>query len=392
MKKFFTACVLASAVFLFSAAHDSLAMRTWEHVDNVDVNKQWKIKFNAPINAASVDDNVYILNGSTKIETIATVEGNVIVAKPKTTLKNNTSYQLIVSEDVKDAKGRYIKEAVIVPFTTKSETVATMDFIDSFETEYDMMWNLPHRDYKNFYLVGTNDDNEIVGGYDTRKNTQLFGITIGAKSSTVTARYGEPIKAILKGNTNYTQKYTNSYGNITSGTYLIDDKYVTFFYDVHAGSTVRAIYWVTKETESTKPGFFRTDGGNSYRKGLEDLMVHLISQARVADGLNALTYTPTYNSIARDHSLDMAQNNYFSHTSLSGKSPRDRMNEGYLNFSWYGENIAYGQYSTIHAHEALMNSLGHRENILRPEFTHMISGVAFNSKNTPYYTINFYRQ
>lgn len=54
-----------------------------------------------------------------------------------------------------------------------------------------------------------------------------------------------------------------------------------------------------------------------------------------------------------------------------------------------GENIAAGAYNTIYAHEALMNSLEHRENILYGRFTHAFTGVAFDG-TTPYWTIDFY--
>ena len=37
-----------------------------------------------------------------------------------------------------------------------------------------------------------------------------------------------------------------------------------------------------------------------------------------------------------------------------------------------------------------MNSKGHRENILQPDFQYLGVGVAFNSESHPYYTQNFY--
>jgi uncharacterized protein YkwD len=65
-------------------------------------------------------------------------------------------------------------------------------------------------------------------------------------------------------------------------------------------------------------------------------------------------------------------------------------NDGIV-YTFAGENLAAGQFSSIFAHEGLMNSLGHRENILRPEFTFLGVGVAFNSESRPYYTEDFYR-
>ncbi len=85
----------------------------------------------------------------------------------------------------------------------------------------------------------------------------------------------------------------------------------------------------------------------------------------------------------------MADNNYFSHTNLNGQSPFDRMTEDNITYQMAGENLATGQISSIFAHEGLMNSLGHRENILKSEFEEIGIGVAFSRDSRPYYTENF---
>ncbi|MDA6131258.1 CAP domain-containing protein, partial [Escherichia coli] len=67
-----------------------------------------------------------------------------------------------------------------------------------------------------------------------------------------------------------------------------------------------------------------------------------------------------------------------------------RMQADEVSFMVAGENLASGQFSSIFAHEGLMNSLGHRKNILRADYEFLGVGVAFNSKSQPYYTENFY--
>ena len=54
-----------------------------------------------------------------------------------------------------------------------------------------------------------------------------------------------------------------------------------------------------------------------------------------------------------------------------------------------GENIASGQFSSIFAHEALMNSPGHRKNILG-NYKYIGVGVDFGGRYKIYYTENFY--
>ncbi|KYG89208.1 CAP-associated domain-containing protein [Metasolibacillus sp. FSL H7-0170] len=274
--------------------------------------------------------------------------------------------------------------------TSKTKATATQQKpYKKFFSEYDMMWELEKKDYKNFYLVGRKND-EVIGGYDTRKGQSLFGIKIGDSSSTVTKKYGKPVDSIVKGNTAYKQNYVDGNGKTTSGTYLIDGKYVTFFYDIHAKNTIRSVLWITEKAELSKQGFF-SPSSNDLRNSFEELSFHLMNQARVANGVPALTYESQYNFIGRQHSRDMIYYNYFDHVSKDGKQPWDRMQAGGIKFTASGENLAYGQYSAIHAHEALMNSLGHRENILQAKFAHSFVGVQFSNKNIPYFTIGFYK-
>jgi uncharacterized protein YkwD len=70
----------------------------------------------------------------------------------------------------------------------------------------------------------------------------------------------------------------------------------------------------------------------------------------------------------------MSANNYFSHTSLDGRTLSQRADAtGYL-WTMLGENIAAGQIGVEAVVNAWMASPGHCANIMRPEFTEM--GVA----------------
>lgn len=370
----------------FSATNAEETVK-WDKFSNVDVDKEWTITFNRSIDKNSISNNVYLLDGTQKVAiSTSIIDKNKLVVAPKADLQGNHDYTLIVTDGIKGTNGRSLNQEITIPFSTKTEIVA----YKTFGSEYDMTWNLPSNNYEQFHLIGTKNE-EQVGGYETRKGTSVFGITVGANRSTVKEKYGEPLKALKKNNTNYTQSYIDKYGNETSGTYFINKQYVTFFYDAHKNDSVRSITWVSAKTEDSKLSFFATPT-TELRNSFENLMVELINEARVAEGLNALIYTPTYNPVARKHSTSMAQYNYFSHEDLSNLRGGQRMKNGGVSFSWWGENLAYGQYSAIYAHEALMNSLGHRENILRKEFTHIFIGVDFNSKQQPYFTMNFFRE
>ena len=57
---------------------------------------------------------------------------------------------------------------------------------------------------------------------------------------------------------------------------------------------------------------------------IETLIHQKVNQERKKLGLSSLTYDNQISNIARTHSQDMAKNNYFEHTSLSGKEPWER--------------------------------------------------------------------
>jgi uncharacterized protein, YkwD family len=106
----------------------------------------------------------------------------------------------------------------------------------------------------------------------------------------------------------------------------------------------------------------------------EQQMVKLVNDARAQNSLPALKVDMQLCNVARLKSQDMIDNNYFSHSSPKYGSPFDMMKSFGVNFVQAGENIA-GNQNVQNAENALMNSPGHRKNILSPDFTHIGIGV-----------------
>ena len=110
-------------------------------------------------------------------------------------------------------------------------------------------------------------------------------------------------------------------------------------------------------------------------KNVENEVLALVNQERQRAGLQPLQMDWELARVARIKSQDMAQKNYFSHTSPTYGSPFDMMKSHGINFKAAGENIASGQRNANEVMAAWMKSQGHRENILKPEFTHL--GVGY---------------
>jgi len=141
-------------------------------------------------------------------------------------------------------------------------------------------------------------------------------------------------------------------------------------------STMDVLSFLTiEENETDKKvdlGFSTSDYKIS--KTDESGMFNLVNNERKANGLDEYVVDEKLSDVARDHAGDMFKNGYFSHTNLSGEKPADRMKEGGVQFNFSGENLAYSK-DLLSAHQGLMNSEGHRKNILHPLFHRIGIGV-----------------
>lgn len=129
--------------------------------------------------------------------------------------------------------------------------------------------------------------------------------------------------------------------------------------------------------ESTSEEFIRlpfTVKNARPREDLELEMLVLINNERKKEGLGPLKFDRELVPVARAHSRDMFSRSYFSHLSPDGESPFDRLREAEIPFISAGENLALAQTLKI-AHQGLMQSPGHRANILRPTFGRVGIGI-----------------
>ena len=112
----------------------------------------------------------------------------------------------------------------------------------------------------------------------------------------------------------------------------------------------------------------------------EQEMLKLLNDARVQNNLSPLKVDMELTNVARVKAQDMIDNNYFSHNSPKYGNPFDMMKSFGVKYVQAGENIA-GNQNVQNAENALMNSPGHRKNILSPDFTHIGIGI---QKGGPY--------
>lgn len=124
----------------------------------------------------------------------------------------------------------------------------------------------------------------------------------------------------------------------------------------------------------------------------EDEVIRLVNVERTKRGLKPLVKNWQLSRVARIKSEDMRDKNYFSHTSPTYGSPFDMMKKFGFKYFAAGENIAKGQRTPKEVMNSWMNSTGHRNNILNPNFNEIGVGFAKGSNNMTYWTQMFIKR
>lgn len=141
----------------------------------------------------------------------------------------------------------------------------------------------------------------------------------------------------------------------------------------------------------------------SQANAYEQYMLELVNSERAKNGAQPLAFNGNLNTAAEQHSAWMISTDTFSHTGVNGSDPGQRMTAAGYNFtgSWtWGENIAWVsthdpagyQDEMQQLHTNLMNSPGHRANILNDNFKEVGIGLEvgqYGSYNGAFVTQDF---
>ena len=197
--------------------------------------------------------------------------------------------------------------------------------------EYGTEWFTYHDGYQNFVMVSF-DAKQTVNAIYTNDDliSSTVGIKYGSLKSTVRKTFGEPIKEIRKGLNIFILQKSEGFDVFKSG-----DTYTYVFYDLHQNEKVTAIQLINDSLEKKKTGIY-AGGDEKLRNGFEQQLFDLTNAARVRHGFSILKWESNVAGTARKHSVDMADNDYFSHENKQGKSPFDLMKDDGVNFRGAG--------------------------------------------------------
>ena len=250
------------------------------------------------------------------------------------------------------------------------------------KTEYSFNWYVYNQLEAKLCMVGVENEKIVALYSNSIDSKELKNIKINGNKNLIREVY-TPLKRIKKGNTNYAINSKEQYDIVEIG-----DKYITVFYDIYEGNRITSYEVVTKQIEDNIALFPKES--EELRKSYELEIIDMVNSVRQQRNLKSLDYSQKATISSRNHCKDMKVNKFFDHINKKGKGPGDRMKAEGIIFTLAGENIAAGQFNSIYAHEAWMNSEGHRKNILG-DYKYIGVGVEFGGSYNMYYGQNFYK-
>ena len=127
---------------------------------------------------------------------------------------------------------------------------------------------------------------------------------------------------------------------------------------------------------------------------LSKLAYYATNGIRALNGLDNYIWDEEVAKVAMQHSVEMAENDYFDHKSLDGSKFSKRLLDYGIDWQACAENIDYGYPEPFSAVNGWFNSeTGHRENILSTEYQYIGAAFASNGQEPHrfYGTQDFYK-
>ncbi|MDO9533788.1 MAG: stalk domain-containing protein [Bacillota bacterium] len=251
-------------------------------------------------------------------------------------------------------------------------------------TIYGYTWWIYNRDMLNYLQVGIKDG-KVMTIYSCGGEWNFGTITRGS-------RLFELEEGFSTSDVLYVDSIWTAY-KLHLPTLIFNNMVATFYYDAHDQDKITAVRLEDREVAVDRYVLFfkhRSSGGSSTGKkeplpaqimrdaeaGDERQIFDLVNAERARRGLPVLNWHGPAALAALGHSTEMFIHDYFSHYSeVTGKALDQRLDDQRIVFTFAAENIARGQLDGIEVHHGLMNSYGHRENILHKNVRSLGVGV-----------------
>lgn len=327
------------------------------------------------INMSQTEDSHSILIGKMKVNTKDSLDETVNEKKSSIEVKDGLAVTIGKSKDD----------------ITKQFGKPTRKDLSSYGYEW---WIYYESDREYFQLAL--EDGKVVSAYGIGEDVDVSPFKIGQPIDQIySSLHVEPFVDITYKGNSYRFELSEEDMNIKP-LIKLGDIHVQLYLDKFSGS-VSSVRFLDDETLLKLRPYELSYGGElleyelltekermKVESGNEMQIFDITNIIRARYHLPKLIWDHTAADVAYLHSRDMSDRDYFSHVSETEGDLANRLQEGGVEYSSAGENIAYNYIDAIAVTEGWLNSKGHRDVLLNEEFTHL--GVGVYEK---YYTQNF---
>ena len=223
------------------------------------------------------------------------------------------------------------------------------------------------------HLLGNAFLKRLPKGIHQRLINRIFGILPGFANGLITAAIVAALLLVLPLNEGLRERARASAS--VNRLAVFTDRLEAALHPVFGEAIAETLNLLTVRPESNeRVSLPYTVAAPKPRPELEAKILELVNGERMAAGLRPLAPDPELTEVARHHSAEMFERGYFAHVTPEGRDPFERMREANVRFLTAGENLALAPTLQI-AHTGLMNSPGHRANILQPAFGRVGIGI-----------------
>ncbi len=276
----------------------------------------------------------------------------------------------------KDDKLRTVGQSVEQLLATKGEPQRISQSMYNFD------WYSYHDDFEDLKMYGVKGDRVVAVYYKSRTPIDDIDISYGDSRQQVRAKYSNAINTIKKGRIIY------RYDEEKIDLFKHNHQHIRVFYDTLDDYSVSAVLAIDTSVEKSTAGFYGEQLENLER-AFEYQLFDIVNAERKLRGLEPFLLHVDLQDVARAHSQDMIDRNFFDHINPSGLSPADRIKKAQYDAAFSAENIACGSFNAIFAHEDFMSSKGHRAVVLG-KAQYLAPGVKFGGRHHRYYTETFF--
>ncbi|HYK09114.1 MAG TPA: CvpA family protein [Candidatus Eisenbacteria bacterium] len=208
---------------------------------------------------------------------------------------------------------------------------------------------------------------------ELKRLNRILGIFPGLLSGMVLMMFILTVVASLPLSPFLRQTITNArLGRILLARSQLFEKQVSTIFGNAAHDTMNFLTVEPESNSSVALHFTYANGKPDEQAELQ--MLQMVNTEREKVGLSDVHMNDLLQKVARAHAQDMLQRGYFSHYSPEGLNPFDRMDKAGVVYASAGENLAFSPTVDL-AMQGLMNSPGHKANILSKDFGKVGIGV-----------------